>query len=190
MPTRLTPEQLDRLVRSHRRLMISAVVAVVVVVAAAILLIPIGVPVPLGAGIGVLIGLLLLVPHRRVLNELGLSRPDATAILAADRERRTGVAALPPQVRAAREILRSRVYLAVGLVLIVAFCAAGAYFVNNAGKTVDEDAPSDPWFGISVFAGRATACLAPGFLWLARTHKTTADALLEKAAGDPSAVDH
>lgn len=182
----LTPEELDRLVRSHRRLIISAVVAVVLVLALVILLIPAGVPVPLGGGIGVLIGFLLLLPHRRLLSELGLTRPEAAAILAAERERRSGVAALAPQVRAARAILRSRIYLALGLVLTVIFFVAGAYFVNNAGKTVDEDAPSNPWFGISFFAAIAALFLVPTFLWLARKHKTSADTFLSADGGQPA----
>lgn len=181
---RLTPAELDRLASSHRRLMISAAAALVVIVlVAAFVLIPADVPVPFGAGIGVLIGLLLLIPHRRVLNGLGLSRPEAAAILAAERERRSGVAALPPRDRAARELRRSRVYLAVGLVLTVAFGVAVAYFASKAGKTVEEDAPSDPWFAVSAFTAFGTVCLAPAFLWQARTHKTAADAHLTGAAG-------
>jgi hypothetical protein len=184
---RLTPAELDQLIRSQRRLWITTGVALLVVVAALIILVPAGVPVPVGGGIGAVIGLLTLIPHRRLLSELGLSRQEANEILAVERARRSGVAALPPEARAAREILRSRVYLVVGLVLSVVLVAAVTYFASKAGETVEEDAPADPWFYISGFAGLGTLCLAPVFLILARSHKNDATAILQHASSDPAA---
>ena len=84
----LTPGELDRLVRSQRNLNISALVAVAVLIAVIVALAAAGVSVAPGALVGVAIGALLSIPHRRVLNELGLSRQDARAILSAEKKRR------------------------------------------------------------------------------------------------------
>ena len=178
----LTPEELDRLVRSQRRLIVSAVAAAIAACALFVLLVPVGMPVPLGAAIGAGIGALVLLPHRRVLNDLGLSRLDANVILALEKERRSGVAALAPQVRADRELLRSRIYLVAGLVLTVVLIAAASYAFSVGGRTVEEDAPGDPWFGTSIFSGIAALCLAPAFLMQAWSHKTSADSFRAKAA--------
>lgn len=179
--SRLTPDELHRLVRSQRRLIVSAVVATIGAVALLVLLIPAGVPPLLGAAVGAGIGALVLVPHRRVLSDLGLSRADARSILEQEKERRSGVAALAPQVRADRERLRSRIYLVAGLVLAVVLIVAVAYAFSQGGKTVEEDAPGDPWFGISIFSALGALCLSPTFLMLARSHKTSADSFLAKA---------
>ncbi|RSM48401.1 hypothetical protein DMB66_46340 [Actinoplanes sp. ATCC 53533] len=84
----LTPSELDRLVSSQRKLNISALVAVVVLVAIVVAMASAGVSFVPGALVGVAIGALLSVPHRRLLNELGLSRQDARAILSAEKKRR------------------------------------------------------------------------------------------------------
>jgi hypothetical protein len=84
----LTPDQLDRLVQSQRRLTISGLVAIVVLIAVVVALAFAGISLVPGALVGVGIGLLLSIPHRRVLSELGLSKQDARAILVAERKRR------------------------------------------------------------------------------------------------------
>jgi hypothetical protein len=84
----LTPAQLDRLVRSQRNLNISAAVAIAVIVAVIVALAAAGASFLPGALVGVAIGALLSIPHRRVLNELGLSRQDARTILIAEKKRR------------------------------------------------------------------------------------------------------
>ena len=83
-----TPAEIDRLVRSQRNLNISALVAIVVLVAIIVLLAIAGISLLPGALVGVGIGFLLSMPHRRLLNELGLSRQDARAILIAEKKRR------------------------------------------------------------------------------------------------------
>jgi hypothetical protein len=170
----LTPDQIDRLMQARRRLNISAVIAVVLVGAVVAVLIEAGFPVVLGGGVGVLIGLVLLVPYRRVLDDLGLSRIDAAAVISAERDRRKGVVARPPRERAARDITLSWIYLGLGVVLVVAFVVAASYFAGQAGETVDENAPDDPWFGVSVITAVVALCLAPGFLWAARQRRTAA----------------
>ena len=179
---RLTPEELDRLVRSHRILMVSAVAATIAACALLVLLIPAGVPAPLGAAIGAGVGALVLLPHRRVLSDLGLSRADAKVILQTEKERRSGVAALAPQVRADRELLRSRIYLVAGLLLTVVLIAAASYAFSVGGRTVEEGAPGDPWLGTSIFSCLGALVLAPTFLLLARSHKTSADSFRAQTA--------
>jgi hypothetical protein len=87
MPS-LTPDELDRLVRSQRRLKLNAVIAVVVLVAAVVAMVSAGFPFQLGIGVGAGAGVLLTVPHQRLLSDLGLSRSEAAAIVAAERKRR------------------------------------------------------------------------------------------------------
>jgi hypothetical protein len=84
----LTPGEVDRLVRSQRNLNISGLVAVVVLVAIIVAMASAGVSFVPGALVGVAIGALLSIPHRRLLSELGLSRRDARAILSAEKKRR------------------------------------------------------------------------------------------------------
>jgi hypothetical protein len=84
----LTPGEVDRLVRSQRNLNISGLVAVVVLVAIIVAMVSAGVSFVPGALVGVAIGALLSIPHRRLLSELGLSRQDARAILSAEKKRR------------------------------------------------------------------------------------------------------
>lgn len=86
----LNPDDLHRLIGARRKLLITATVACVAALAVVVLLVPNGVPVPVGATIGVGIGALALLPYRRVLNELGLDRREADAILNAEKERRKG----------------------------------------------------------------------------------------------------
>jgi len=84
----LTPDQLNRLARSQRNLYISGLVAIAVIVAIVIVLAIAGISFLPGALVGVGIGALLSIPHRRVLSELGLSRQDARAVLRAEKKRR------------------------------------------------------------------------------------------------------
>ncbi|MBB2909531.1 drug/metabolite transporter (DMT)-like permease [Streptosporangium becharense] len=180
----LSPNELERLLRSHRRLRTSMLVTIAVIIVVVVLLARADVPLPsgLGVGAGVGIGLLLLIPQRRLLNELGLTSTQAKAIIAAERERRSGLAALPPEARARREARRAGVFLVAGLVLVVVFAVAAFYFFGHAGRTVEEDAPPDPWFGISFFAGFAALCAGPAFLWQAYRHKESAASWRERAA--------
>lgn len=180
----LTPDELERLVRTNRQQRISLLVTVSVLVALLVLLIvnDIDFPAGLGGPLGIGIGLLLLIPQRRVLSELGLSAAEGRAILQAERLRRSGVSALPPGVRADRETLRGRVWLAVGLASIVVLVVSARYFFAKAGQTVEEDAPTDIWFGISFFAGFAALCFAPGALYQAKKHRESARGFQAQAA--------
>jgi hypothetical protein len=170
----LTPDQIDRLMRARHRLNVSAVIAVVLVAVVVALLVEAGFPVVLGGGLGVLIGLVLLVPYRRVLDDLGISKIDAAAVISAERDRRKGVAPLTPQQRAARDMTWSWVHLALGVVFLVAFCVAAPYFVGSAGETREENAPDDPWFGVSFITAAISLILAPVFLWSARARRRDA----------------
>ena len=87
MPS-LTQGEIDRLVRSQRNLNLSALVAVLVLVAIIVVLAIAGISFLPGVLVGVGIGFLLSIPHRRLMNELGLSRQDARAILVAEKKRR------------------------------------------------------------------------------------------------------
>ncbi|MEU8001262.1 hypothetical protein AB0B66_08905 [Catellatospora sp. NPDC049111] len=91
----LSPQDLDRLVRSHRNLKISvwifsfAMIGVLALLIANNLMISPG----CGAAVGVGIGALLLIPQRQLLAELGLSRQEAKQILSDERKRRKSAAA-------------------------------------------------------------------------------------------------
>jgi hypothetical protein len=180
----LSPKELERLMGSHRRLRASLLITIAVIIAVVVLmaLADVGFPSAFGVGIGVGIGSLLLLPQRRVLNELGLTSVEAKAIIQAERERRSGLADLPPGARARREVRLAGVFLVTGLVLVVVFFVSAGYFFGQAGQTVEENAPADPWFGVSFFAGFASLCVGPALLWQARLHKKQADAWRERAA--------
>jgi hypothetical protein len=175
----LSQEELDRLVRSDRNLKISLAVTLAVLVALLVLLIVNDIPLVLGGGLGMLIGLVLLIPQRRLLGELGLSRDDARAILRQRREERSGVAALPPQTRAARATVRANVYLGLGIAFIVVLVLSAGYFFGEAGKTHPEGEPLNPWFGASFFIGFACLGLGPGFLYAAKQQRREAESWRE-----------
>ncbi|MFI7602446.1 hypothetical protein [Actinoplanes sp. NPDC049681] len=88
MARALRRNELDRLIRSHRNLKISAVATLVLIVPVIVALAVAGVPVVAGPVVGVGIGMLLLIPQRRLLKELGLTNEEAKQILAAERVRR------------------------------------------------------------------------------------------------------
>lgn len=185
----LNPSELERLIRSHRRLKISLLLTLPLLVGLLVLLVVADTSFPSGLGVplGVVIGGLLVLPQRRLLRQLGITRLEARAILEAERERRSGVAALPPAARAERETLRARIFLCVGLALVAVLGVAASYFFSRAGQPVAEDAPTDPWFGISFFAGFTALCAAPGVLVQASRHRKSAAAWRERAAEQPSA---
>src|SRR5690349_6952021 len=87
----LTPQEMDRLVRSNRNLKISTLVALAVILPLIVVSGLAGVSPGVGGVVGVLIGLLLLLPQRRLLSELGLSAPEAKEILRRAREERSGL---------------------------------------------------------------------------------------------------
>ncbi|GIG61699.1 hypothetical protein Lfu02_60710 [Longispora fulva] len=182
----ISEEDLRRLRESNRRLKISLLATLAVVIAGVVLLVAADVSFPLGGGgfIGICIGLLLLIPQRRLLRELGLTNTEARAILEADRERRSGVAALPPAARAERETLRARVFLVAGSVTVLIFLVAAFYFFSKAGETVEEDAPTDYWFAISFFAGFAALCAGPALLWQSQLHRARAESWKAAETGD------
>ncbi|BCY08182.1 hypothetical protein [Actinoplanes sp. L3-i22] len=168
--------EMERLWESTRRLRISLLVTLAAVVVLLVLLIvgDVGLPVFFGAPIGVGIGLLLTIPNRKVVAELGLTPAEARVIVEAERLRRNGVADLPPEARAGRETVRGRIWLAVALVSTVILVVAAKYFFGKAGQTVEEDAPTDIWFGVSFFAGFAALVLAPTAFWQAGNHREAA----------------
>lgn len=82
----LSQTDLDRLRRSHRNLMISLVLSLPVIIVLSVAIIMAGIRFPLlGPLLGVGIGWLLLIPQRRLLDELGLTSKEAKAILKANR---------------------------------------------------------------------------------------------------------
>lgn len=185
----LNAEELDRLVRSNRQLLISLVVTVCVIAGVAVVLVLNDLDFVIrGVGLGVLVGLLLAIPNRRVVRELGLTTAEARAVLQAEKERRNGVAALSPAERASRDSVRARIWLVVGLVLMVVLVVSASYFFSKAGQTVDENAPSDPWFGISVFAGFGALVIGASALSSFNTYRKSAASWRLRAGIDPDAV--
>ncbi|GGK24400.1 hypothetical protein GCM10010124_16150 [Pilimelia terevasa] len=168
----------------NRQLKISFLVTVAVVVALVVVLIAADVdfPIGLGAPLGIGIGLLLTLPGRRLLAELGLTAAEARSVLQGERQRRSGVADLPRQVRYQREVLRARIWLAVGLVAAAVFVVAALYFFGAAGQTHEEDAPTNVWLGVSFFAGAIALILTPSALLQARSHRETARSFEQSAA--------
>ncbi|MBV1853689.1 hypothetical protein [Catellatospora tritici] len=61
-----------------------------------------------------------------------------------------------------------------GLLLLGVLVASAVYFFGHAFATVEEDAPSDPWIGISFFAGFISLCAGPALLWQGSVHRETA----------------
>ena len=160
----LSPEDLARLMRSSRNLMISLVAVVVLLVAGLVILIrtdtdfPVGV---LGPLLGIGIGTLMLVPQRALLRELGLTPPEARAIVEAEKARRRPADLRSSLVRARRERIIAIVWTGAGLAWVVILIIAAQYFFSKAGQTVEEDAPTDPWFAISFFAGVVALVMVP-----------------------------
>ncbi|MFC7246246.1 hypothetical protein ACFQO7_27540 [Catellatospora aurea] len=91
----LSPEDLDRLVRSHRNLKISVWVFCIAMIGVLALLIANNLTISPGCGaaVGVGIGALLLIPQKQLLSELGLSRQEARQILSDERKRRKNTTA-------------------------------------------------------------------------------------------------
>ncbi|MEV4640408.1 hypothetical protein AB0J80_23995 [Actinoplanes sp. NPDC049548] len=88
MVRKLRQQDLDRLIRSHRNLRLSLVVALLVVIPLFLGLAAAGAPAVLLSPVaGVAIGFLLLMPQRRLLKELGLTNVEAKQILAEARKR-------------------------------------------------------------------------------------------------------
>ncbi|MEV4413612.1 hypothetical protein [Catellatospora sp. NPDC049609] len=82
----LSKVDVDRLRRSHRNLWISLVLSIPVILVLSVLIIMAGFNFPLlGPLLGVGVGWLLLIPQRRLLDELGLTRQEAKEILKASR---------------------------------------------------------------------------------------------------------
>jgi hypothetical protein len=172
----LSQDELERLLRSHRRLKMSALATITVLVAAIVLVMFTGVPflAGAGAGLGMGIGALLALPKRRLVNELGITALEATMIIRAERERRSGLADLPPATRARREARLAGVSLAAGVILTIVLIVSAVYFFGHAGQTVEEGAPLDLWFAASFFAGFVSLCAGPLFLLQASTHRKLA----------------
>ncbi|MDI1463991.1 hypothetical protein QEZ54_23680 [Catellatospora sp. KI3] len=84
----LSPVDLDRLIQSNRRLKLAALIVIVIILGLAAALVAAGLDFRVGPLLGVGIGALLIIPHRRLLTELGLSQAEAKEILAAERKRR------------------------------------------------------------------------------------------------------
>ncbi|GAA1393718.1 hypothetical protein GCM10009662_02620 [Catellatospora coxensis] len=92
---KLSPQDLDRLVRSHRNLKISVWVFCFAMIGVLALLIANNLMISpaCGTAVGVGIGALLLIPQKQLLAELGLSRQEAKQILRDERKRRKSAAA-------------------------------------------------------------------------------------------------
>ncbi|MEU4164852.1 hypothetical protein [Actinoplanes sp. NPDC026670] len=87
----LSPEDRDRLMRSQRQLNIWALIAIIVLVAIVVALAAAGASVVPGALVGVAVGAILSIPHRRLLNELRLTKQEARQIIIAEKKRRKAV---------------------------------------------------------------------------------------------------
>jgi hypothetical protein len=185
MARQLRPRQLEELLRAQRKVKIAVWLTVLGVIAAIALLIMADVTFTVApcAGLGIVIGALVSAPYRRVVRELGLSMPEAREILDAERDRRSGLADLPPQARARRELRASYIYLVLGLLALAALVPAAVYFFDHANKTVDEHAPTDWWFAISAFGGFAALIAAPTMLVMARNHRRGAEMWQSLAGG-------
>jgi hypothetical protein len=183
----LNAEGLDRLVRSNRRLMLGLTVTVCLLILLVVVLViaDLDFAIPGGAGLGVLIGMLLVIPNRRVVRDLGLTVDEARAILQAEKERRSGVAAMSPAARADREALRGLILLVVGLVLMAVMVVSAWYFVGKAGQTADENAGVDPWFAASFIGLALGFVLGIPALISAKNHRRSAAEWREAAAREP-----
>ncbi|MFD6096195.1 hypothetical protein ACFVWN_11575 [Nocardiopsis flavescens] len=171
----LSPEDLDRLVRSQRRLLTVALVAIALVVAAGAVAVWADVRFPaaaVGAVAFLCLGFAVIAPRQRLLGELGITREEAAALLRAERERRSGVA-LPARDRARRESVKAALCLAVGLVLAVSFVACAYYIFTTAGQVHPEGEPLDPWLVTSFFVG-FVSLFAPVFLLGAKRYRDEA----------------
>jgi hypothetical protein len=178
--------EVDRLVRSNRQLVVAHVVA-----GGALF----GLMVPLAFYDVQLIGivswlflpvsLLLSVPHRRLGRELGLTPADARAVVLAEKEWRTGVAALPPAFRAHRHSVRATIWLVVTLVLLDVLVVAAAYFFSGAGR-IEKGVPVDPWLRVSL--SLAIGSLVGGAITLSTSiaHRRRAAAWRQRAGIDPN----
>jgi hypothetical protein len=158
----LTSPDLDRLRRSNRRLLTAVLVTIgLVVLWVVLIVIEVAPPIFFGGPVlGICIGVLLVVPQRRLLRELGISPAEARQILESEKEDRTSMR-LTPQQRAQRATIGFWIWLAVGVLMLFVLVAAAAYFLGRAGQTVQEDAPLDPWFGRSFFLGFIALILCP-----------------------------
>ena len=189
----LTADQLDRLVRSHRRLMISSAVTVGVIIAGVALLVVNDMDFAIrgGAGLGVLIGVLLQIPHRRVVSQLGLTNAEASAILGSRKDQVSGLAAQPPLARARRESIRAKVLLGSGLVLLLVAVIELPYFFGQAGEVHEEGAPSDPAFVASIFLGWGGLLVGLILLMVGNAYRTEAAnwRLIAAASDEDSASD-
>lgn len=172
------PEDLERMLdaRYRARIWLIVVVGAVILLTGALISADLAFPGGLCVLVGLAIGRLINAPYLRLLNELGLSRQEGTLILVAEQERRSGRAALPPQVRAQRDQVASTAYLIGGIAAGVVLVISAVYFFSKANQTVDENAPTDVWFAVSVIAGFASLVLTPTFLRMSSLHRADAKA--------------
>ncbi|GGN32655.1 peptidoglycan/LPS O-acetylase OafA/YrhL [Actinoplanes campanulatus] len=178
----LNADELDRLKRSNHQLRLSAVAVVVLMGAVLAVAIASGATqlASFGGPLGVAVGAVLLVPHRRMLTELGLTPAEGKAALRQERLRLKGITALPVRERVQRETLRARAWLITALLSLVVFAVAANYFFGHAGQPVVEG-ESDGWFTVSLPAGIATLILVPSALGQVVKHRREARDIL--AAG-------
>jgi hypothetical protein len=183
----LNAEGLGRLVRSNRRLMLglSATVCLLVLLVVVLVMADVDFAIPGGVGLGVLIGMLLVIPNRRVVRDLGLTVDEARAVLQTEKERRSGVGAMSPAARADREALRGLILLVLGLVLMAVMVVSVWYFVGRAGQTADEHAGVDPWFAASVIGLALGFVLGVPALISSKNHRRSAAEWREAVAREP-----
>lgn len=141
-----TPEDLDRLVRAHRRqkyllLFIVAPLALVAVIA----LLSTGLLTGRsGAAIGLLVGSLLLLPEALVFRRYGLRRADGRALVQAVLDSRNGVDDTGRAVRATRQgWLYRGLSLASAVLLVASLMLIFNYDFGDEG-TQEEPVPASP----------------------------------------------
>ena len=154
---RLTQAEREEIVRQHRRTTIAFGVVVAALVVILILVIASNADSGYrylggGGGIGVLIGLLITIPRRRLYARLGITGLQATQVLTEERDRRTGRDQLPAAVRAVAEQSKMRTFQICGALLLVPLVVGIGYVAVQANKTYVEGQSSAP-FAAAFFGG-------------------------------------
>jgi hypothetical protein len=135
-----------------------------------------------GAFAGIIIGLVVTLPHRALLKDLGITPDQARAAIEAERERRQPTAVISDEQLLQRERGRFAIWLGVGLVSLGILAVSAGFFFAKAGVTVDEHAPLGPWFEISFVSGFIALVLVFVAGFQARLHRRASNVAREGLA--------
>ena len=178
------PELIALLRESRRRqaklLTIVAVVLVVLLIVVIAALPGFGAIGPITlSGVGVAIGVAVTAPERRYLATLGLTAPEARAIL--ERADRTGT----PEEREAKDARDFKTWRLVGWISLALLVVAGLYVLSTGFESRDENDPGQEsgfaLFAVAALTTLVTAILTPTAFIIAST-KRPASYLLQKYA--------